>query len=111
MSDQLGPVFAALADPTRRRMLDAMLLQGSTSVPDLTADLPISRQAIAKHMATLGQARLVQRVDRQPAGREVRYQLRPGALHEASAWLAQADAAWEQRLGRLKQVVEGKVEG
>ena len=47
MSDQLGAVFAALSDPTRRRMLDALMQDGMTSVPKLTSELPITRQAVA----------------------------------------------------------------
>jgi DNA-binding transcriptional ArsR family regulator len=109
LSDQLGAVFAALADPTRRRMLDAMLAEGTTSVPRLTAQLPITRQAVAKHLTALGQAGLIERVRGERAGREVHYQLRPAALHEAATWLTEADAAWERRLSRLKQVVEGRV--
>lgn len=109
MSDELGVVFAALSDPTRRLMLDALMSDGTTSVPKLTAQLPITRQAVAKHLATLDQAGLI---ERSPAsGREVRYRLRPGALHGAATWLLEADAAWERRLARLKQAVEGKFEG
>lgn len=107
MSDQLGAVFAALSDPTRRRMLDALMQDGTTSVPKLTSELPITRQAVAKHLATLDQAGLIERT---PAGgREVTYRLRPEGLHEAATWLVEADAAWQRRLDRLKQVVEGKV--
>jgi DNA-binding transcriptional ArsR family regulator len=109
VSDQLGAVFAALSDPTRRRMLDALMQDGTTSVPKLTSELPITRQAVAKHLAALDQAGLIERIDPRPPGREVRYQLRPFGLREAADWLTQADVAWEQRLARLKQVVEGKV--
>jgi DNA-binding transcriptional ArsR family regulator len=108
LSDELGAVFGALADPTRRRMLDALLQEGTISVPKLTAELPITRQAVAKHLATLDQAGLIERADPHPSGREVRYRLRPGAVHGAATWLAQADAAWDERLARLKQVMEGK---
>jgi ArsR family transcriptional regulator, cadmium/lead-responsive transcriptional repressor len=59
LSDDVGPVFAALADPTRRSMLQALLRDGTTTVPALTAALPISRQAIAKHLATLDHHRMV----------------------------------------------------
>lgn len=105
MSDQLGLVFGALADPTRRQMLDALLRDGSTSVPALTAELPITRQAVAKHLAVLDGAGLI---ERQPGGgREVRYQLRAGALEPASAWMRSADAAWARRLDALKSAVEG----
>jgi DNA-binding transcriptional ArsR family regulator len=104
LSDELGQVFAALSDPTRRTMIDALLRDGTTSVPRLTAELPITRQAVAKHLATLDHAGLVERAP--AAGREVRYRLRDGALLSASAWLAQAEAAWGERLARLKDVVE-----
>jgi DNA-binding transcriptional ArsR family regulator len=104
LSDAVGEVFAALADPTRRAMLDALLRDGSTSAPALTARLPITRQAVAKHLTTLDHAGLIERAP--PAGREVQYRLRPGALAQASAWMARAEDAWEGRLGRLKRAVE-----
>jgi DNA-binding transcriptional ArsR family regulator len=77
---------------------------GSTSVPALTAALPISRQAIAKHLATLGDAGLVERVP--GADREVRYRLRGGGLSPAAAWIRETEAAWDDRLARLKRSVE-----
>jgi biotin operon repressor len=102
---QLGPVFAALADPTRRWMLQALLGERQTSVPALSAQLTISRQAVAKHLATLDDAGLIERV---PAGgREVSYRLRPGALAAATGWMQDTQAAWDGRLGRLKRAVEG----
>jgi DNA-binding transcriptional ArsR family regulator len=101
-----GPVFGALADPTRREMLSTLLRDGTTSVPALTAALPITRQAVAKHLATLGDAGLVERVPG-GGGREVHYRLRDGALDPASAWLQQAEKAWDRRLSRLKTAVEG----
>jgi ArsR family transcriptional regulator, cadmium/lead-responsive transcriptional repressor len=104
LSDRVGPVFAALADPTRRVMVEALVREGTTSVPRLRETLPISRQAVAKHLATLAHAGLV---EREPAsGREVRYRLRGGALQAASAWLIDAEAAWDARLARLKRAVE-----
>jgi DNA-binding transcriptional ArsR family regulator len=104
LSDPVGPVFAALADPTRRSVVEALLRDGTTSVPALTAALPISRQAIAKHLATLGDAGLV---EREPgAGREVHYRLRDGGLGAASAWMQEAETAWDSRLTRLKRSVE-----
>jgi DNA-binding transcriptional ArsR family regulator len=106
LSDELGQVFAALSDPTRRTMIEALLREGTTSVPRLTAELPISRQAVAKHLATLDHAGLVERAP--TGGREVRYRLRDGALVSASEWLAETESAWEQRLARLKGAVERK---
>jgi DNA-binding transcriptional ArsR family regulator len=104
LSNQVGHVFAALADPTRRRMLEALLRDGTTTVPVLTASLPITRQAVAKHLSMLDHAGLVERAP--TSGREVRYRLRAGALTGAMAWLRRADAAWDARLGRLKDAVE-----
>jgi DNA-binding transcriptional ArsR family regulator len=104
--DRVGTVFAALADGTRREMVEALLRDGTTSVPALTAALPISRQAIAKHLAALDHAGLVERAP--GMGREVRYRLRAGALEQAGAWLTRAQAGWDVRLGRLKHAVEDR---
>jgi len=85
-------------------MVEELLRDGTTSVPALTAVLPITRQAVAKHLSMLDQAGLVERA---PAtGREVRYRLRAGALTPAAAWLDQAEAAWDGRFSRLKDAVE-----
>ncbi|MGD9696558.1 MAG: ArsR/SmtB family transcription factor [Thermoleophilia bacterium] len=105
MSD-VGPIFAALADPTRRGVIERMLRGDTTSVPALAADLPITRQAVAKHLATLDEAGLVERIPGR--GREVRYRLREGALDPAAAWVRDAEAAWDGRLRRLKGAVEGQ---
>lgn len=105
-ADPLGPVFAALADPTRRHVIETLVRDGSTSVPALSASLPITRQAVAKHLAALGDAGLIERAP-EGAGREVRYRLRAGALAPASDWLSATAAAWDDRLARLKRSVEG----
>ena len=104
MSDSVGPVFAALSDPTRRWMIEALLRDRTTSVPALSAALPITRQAVAKHLATLDDAGLIERAP--TSGREVHYRLRSGALAQAAAWLEQAEGAWDERLARLKRSVE-----
>jgi DNA-binding transcriptional ArsR family regulator len=104
MSDRIGPVLAALADPTRRHVVETLLREGTTTVPSLTASLPMTRQAVAKHLAALDDAGLVERV---PEGaRRVSYRLRPGALAPAATWLSGTAAAWDTRLGRLKGAVE-----
>lgn len=105
MSDQLGLVFGALADPTRRQMLETLIRDGSTSVPALTAELPITRQAVAKHLSTLAGAGLVER-ESPTSGREVHYRLSPGALGPAASWIRIADAAWAGRLDRLRTTLE-----
>jgi DNA-binding transcriptional ArsR family regulator len=104
LSDDLGLIFGALADPTRRMVLRTLAAEGTTSVPRLTERLPITRQAIAKHLATLGQAGLIERAP--GGGREVRYRMRPEALEPAAAWLQEAGDAWERRLERLRETVE-----
>lgn len=104
MGDAIGPVFAALADPTRRHVVETLVRDGSTSVPALSSALPISRQAIAKHLAALGEAGLIERAPE--TGREVHYRLRPDALRPASAWLDETASAWDERLTRLKRAVE-----
>jgi len=109
VTDAIGPVLAALADPTRRHVVETLLREGSTSIPVLTASLPMTRQAVAKHLVALGEAGLVERV---PAGaRRVSYRLRPGALAPAASWVGEAAAAWDARLGRLKGAVEGRGSG
>jgi len=100
----LDLVFGALSDPTRRHMVQALLRDGTTSVPALSAELPISRQAVAKHLTALDQAGLIERAE--ITGREVHFRLRPRALAPAVAWISDADAAWTRRLGRLKEAVE-----
>jgi DNA-binding transcriptional ArsR family regulator len=105
--DRLGLVFGALADPTRRWMVQALLRDGTTSVPALAAALPISRQAVAKHVGALGDAGLLERAP-SAGGREVHYRLRPGALDPAAAWMRAAEASWDERLARLKADVEGR---
>jgi DNA-binding transcriptional ArsR family regulator len=104
LSDEIGVVFAALADPTRRFVVQELLREGSTTVPALTAALPITRQAVAKHLAALDDAGLVERAP--ASGREVRYRLSEHALAPAAAWMRDAEVAWERRLGRLKDAVE-----
>jgi DNA-binding transcriptional ArsR family regulator len=106
LSDSVGHVFSALADPTRRLMVQELLRDGTTSVPALTAMLPITRQAVAKHLSTLDDAGLVERAP--VSGREVHYRLREGALAPAAAWLRDAEAAWDDRLARLKGAIENR---
>ena len=96
-------VFAALADPTRRHLVEALASRGGASATQLSAELPISRQAVAKHLAALGGAGLV---SSRRSGRETLYELRPQPLDEAAEWIARIGAEWEDRLARLKRLVE-----
>ena len=94
----VGAVFSALSDPTRRQVVELLSQRSSVTASGLAQELPITRQAIAKHLATLEQAGLV-RVSHE--GREARYRLTPEPLTGAMQWMASAGARWDQRLARL----------
>ncbi len=104
----LDLIFGALSDPTRRSVLQMMMADDarSTSVPEISADLPMTRQAVAKHLQVLTDSGLIERTD--TPGREVRYRLTPEALSPAIDWMAQADAYWAGRLDRLKRAAESR---
>jgi DNA-binding transcriptional ArsR family regulator len=96
--EHAGAVFAALADPTRRRVLQALAEQPGVTASALAAELPVSRQAIVKHLTALREAGLA---ERERSGREAHYRLRPAPLTEAVAWMATTGAQWDDRLARL----------
>jgi DNA-binding transcriptional ArsR family regulator len=98
-----GAVFAALADPTRRHLLSALAAQGGATATGLAAELPISRQAVAKHLATLGRAGLV---SQSRHGRESRFELDPRPLTDAAAWLTSVGAEWDTRLADLQKLLD-----
>lgn len=98
-----GAVFSALADPTRRRLVESLAREGPQTATALAADLPVTRQAVAKHLGQLGAAGLVT-ADRE--GREVRYRLSPAPFADAAAWMAAVGADWDDRLARLRRTLE-----
>ena len=98
-------VFQALADPTRRAVLRRLAESGPVTLSELTANLPVSRQAVAKHLATLEEAGLVAKRG-EVRGR--RYELTPGPLREATGWIADVEGDWDSRLARLKRQVESQ---
>lgn len=100
----MGAVFAALADPTRRRLVATLAERDSATATELACELPVTRQAVAKHLASLGEAGLV---EGRRAGRETRYRLTPEPLGEAVSWLADAGAHWDERLERLRRHLAG----
>ncbi len=93
-------VFSALSDPSRRRLLEALAGRDSASLTELAAQLPVSRQAVSKHLAALGDAGLV---SSSRSGRETRYRLTPGALGDAVTWIEQVGSQWDERLARLHE--------
>ena len=99
----LVPVFAALGDETRWSIL-AELGSEDLSASALAQRLPVSRQAIAKHLGALVDVGLVEAV---PAGREIRYRALGGRLTELAGQLDRIGAAWDARLGALKRLAEG----
>jgi DNA-binding transcriptional ArsR family regulator len=99
----LVAVFAALGDETRWSILEA-LGEGDASASALAGRLPVSRQAIAKHLAVLQAVGLVEPV---PVGREVRFRVVGAELAETARRLDVVGAAWDRRLAALKRVAEG----
>lgn len=98
-----GQVLSALADPTRHQVLQALASRGEATATELTVGFPVSRQAIAKHLAVLEAAGLV---TRNRTGREVRYRACPDPLAATATWMASLAAAWERRLRAIKQAAE-----
>lgn len=100
-------VFAALADPSRRFIVEALAAQGDATATELAAHLPVTRQAVSKHLGALADAGLVEGAR---TGRETRYRLTPGPLVDAAEWMGRVGAEWDDRLAALAGVV-GKTGG
>jgi len=102
--DRAGAVFGALSDPTRRALLAAVAEHPATTATELAAQLPISRQAVLKHLNALTEAGLL---DRTRSGREVRYQFTPAPLSDAVDWMTGVGAEWHDRLALLRRELGG----
>ncbi len=102
VSNQLDDTLLALADPTRRKLL-ARLAQGEARVTELAAPLPISLNAVSKHIKLLERARLVQR---RVSGREHYLSLDPRPLDRAAHWLETQRAQWTARLQKLDEILQ-----
>ena len=98
-------LLEAVADGSRRRVLDLLLTRGETTPTALAAELPFTRQAVTKHLAVLDRAGLVASVRR---GREVRYSVRPEHLDVAVRAMAKVAARWDARLEAIKRVAESR---
>jgi DNA-binding transcriptional ArsR family regulator len=103
-----GAVFEALADATRRAVLRDVAEHGPRTATELAAGLPITRQAVAKHLAVLRDAGLV---THERAGREARFTARLAPLDDAERWLRVTGAAWDDRLARLEQRARARDRG
>jgi DNA-binding transcriptional ArsR family regulator len=100
MRARVDAVFQALADPHRRFVLETLADRGSATVTELAAELPVTRQAVAKHLGTLRAAELVEPTR---AGREIRYRLSPAPLGDALDWMERVGTTWDERLAALRQ--------
>jgi DNA-binding transcriptional ArsR family regulator len=96
-------LWAAVADPTRRRLLDVLLATGEATATTIAAELPVTRQAVAKHLAVLDRAGLV---EGRRQGREVIYAVRPERLDDATRAMARVAEEWDDRLAAIKRLAE-----
>jgi ArsR family transcriptional regulator, cadmium/lead-responsive transcriptional repressor len=96
-------LWSAVGDPTRRRMLDLLLADGVGSATTLSQQLPVTRQAVAKHLGVLDRAGLIHVT---PSGRERRYEVNEAQLARAVAQLSSVGATWDARLQRIKRLAE-----
>ena len=96
-------LWSAIGEPTRRRMLDLLLADGGGTATSLSEQMPVTRQAVAKHLGVLDRVGLVHVT---PAGREMRYRVDDAQLARAVAQLSSVGATWDARLGRIKQIAE-----
>jgi DNA-binding transcriptional ArsR family regulator len=100
---ELDELWSAVGDPTRRRMLNVLLDRGEATATTLAGELPVTRQAVSKHLVVLNRAGLV---ESQRHGREVRYAVRPQRLNTATRSMAQVAAEWDARLSAIKRIAE-----
>jgi predicted transcriptional regulator len=96
-------LWSAVGDPTRRRMLDLLLSDGSGTATTLSGQLPVTRQAVAKHLGVLDRVGLVHVT---PSGRERLYEVDEAQLALAVAQLSSVGATWDARLRRIKRIAE-----
>ncbi|MEY9836417.1 ArsR/SmtB family transcription factor [Streptacidiphilus sp. EB103A] len=96
-------LWSAIGDPTRRRMLDLLLVEGDGTATTLGHRLPVTRQAVSKHLGVLERVGLVRAT---PAGRERRYRVDDAQLARAVAQLSSVGSAWDARLQRIKRIAE-----
>ena len=96
-------LWSAIADPSRRRVLDLLVSNGDVSASWLAGRVPFSRQAVAKHLAVLERAGLI---SRRKQGREVLYQVEAGRLDQATQAMTDLAAQWDRRLATIKRLAE-----
>lgn len=97
--DHTEKVFSAIADPTRRTVIRLLSEHGPRSATELAERLPVSRQAVSKHLSALAEAGLVELAEVE--GREKRFRLTPAPLADAASWMASVGWEWDERLKAL----------
>ena len=101
--EEVDELWSAIGDPTRRRVLDLILDRGEATATVVAGELPVTRQAVAKHLIVLDRAGLV---EARREGREVRYAVRPQRLDAAARSVASVAAQWDARLVAIKRIAE-----
>jgi len=96
-------LWSAIADPSRRRLVDLLVRSGEATASSLAKDVPFTRQAVIKHLGVLEDAGLVVR---QREGREVLFRLEPNRLDDATRAMAQVAKDWDGRLAMIKRLAE-----
>jgi DNA-binding transcriptional ArsR family regulator len=103
MTAAVEELWSAIGDPTRRRVLDVLLDRGEATATVVASELPVTRQAVTKHLVVLDRAGLVQG---RRQGREMRYAVRPEQLGSAARSMAEVAAEWDARLAAIKRIAE-----
>ena len=102
---RVDAVFDALGDASRRTLVREIAARGDATATELAAELPVTRQAVAKQLVALADAGLL-RATR--SGRETRYAVTPEPLGDAVGWMVEVGAAWDDRLARLGTALRGR---
>lgn len=103
MTAEDDELWSAVAEPSRRRLLDLLVRHGAATASSLAGEVPFSRQAVLKHLVVLEEAGLVRRRKR---GREVLFTVETGRLEEATSAMAKLAGDWDRRLARIKALAE-----
>ena len=101
----LDDLFGALSDPTRRALMQRLKQNGPDTATRLAVDLPLTRQAVVKHLQALVDAGLA---TSKRASREVRYTATPEPLAAVLSWLMESSTQWDRRVERLRHKLQGK---
>ena len=102
---RVSRIFDALGDPGRRALVEAVASRGSATATELAAELPVTRQAVAKQLVSLADAGLLRSTR---SGRETRYEVTPEPLGDAVAWMVEVGGAWDDRLAKLGRALRDR---